>query len=183
MSRFNAFLDTCVLVPPTLCDLVLRIAEQKVFGVRWSDDVLTELRTVLLRHGVTAELADKRLNAMAGAFPMAVVDGYSQLVPAMTNDEKDRHILAAAFRSDAHAIVTFNLRHFPADAVAPYELEVIHPDAFLLQQLDLQPGRVVAALRAQIQGSRRPPLSEADVLGRLRRTGLPEFADEVARHL
>lgn len=43
--------------------------------------------------------------------------------------------------------------------------------------------RVVAALRAQIQGSRRPALSEGDVLGRLRRTGLPEFAEEVARHL
>ena len=38
--------------------------------------------------------------------------GYEQLIPRMTNHEKDRHVLAAAVPGQVPIIVTFNLRHF-----------------------------------------------------------------------
>jgi hypothetical protein len=55
----------------------------------------------------------------------------------MTNDEKDRHVLAAAVRAGAHAILTENVRHFPAESVKPYDIDVLTPDQFLAHQFHL----------------------------------------------
>ncbi|AEJ40120.1 hypothetical protein TPY_1940 [Sulfobacillus acidophilus TPY] len=40
---FVAFLDTCVLYPATLRDVILTIAEVGICQIRWSPDVLDEL--------------------------------------------------------------------------------------------------------------------------------------------
>lgn len=37
---FTVVLDACTLVPITLCDTLLRIAETGSFGVRWSATIL-----------------------------------------------------------------------------------------------------------------------------------------------
>jgi hypothetical protein len=57
----------------------------------------------------------------------------------MTNDEKDRHVLAAAVRAGAHAILTENGKHFPAKSVEPYDIDVLTPDRFLAHQFHLNP--------------------------------------------
>ena len=77
---------------------------------------------------------------MTRSFPGADVTGYESMIGGMTNDPKDRHVLAAAVRADAEAIVTFNLKDFPEAALEPYGITPIHPDDFLLDQLDLYPG-------------------------------------------
>ena len=41
---------------------------------------------------------------MGAAFEDAKVTGYEKLVPLLTNDLKNRHVLAAAIRCQAHAI-------------------------------------------------------------------------------
>jgi len=48
----------------------------------------------------------------------------------MTNDPGDRHVIAAAVKCGAEAIVTFNLRHFPDAALDTWNIEVQHPDEF-----------------------------------------------------
>lgn len=57
------------------------------------------------------------------------------------------------------------------------------PDEFLMNQLDLDPERVMAALRVQAAATRNPPLTVADVLGRLERCGALEFAASARRQL
>jgi len=131
-------LDTCVLAPMPLCDTLLRLAEDPAFYIpRWSDDIFRELRSTLVRMGYTAAQATRRLTAMDTAFEDAKVTGYERMVASMTNDPKDRHVLAAAIRCAAHAIVTENARHFPACSVKPYNLDVLTPDEFLMRQLHL----------------------------------------------
>ncbi len=52
-------LDTCVLAPMPLCGTLLRLAEAPAFCLpRWSDDILRELRSTLLRWGCTEAQAD-----------------------------------------------------------------------------------------------------------------------------
>lgn len=176
-------LDACVLIPPTLADTILRIAENGVGGVRWSADILDEVQRNMIKRGVRPGQAEHRLEQMAQAFPLAMIEGYEPLVPVVTNDPKDRHVLAAAIRSDCHTIVTFNLKDFPESSLEPWGIEVIHPDRFLLNQLDIAPHRVMSALRHQSAAYQRPPLSVVGILARLQRSGVPDFAEECRRLL
>ena len=49
--------------------------------------------------------------------------------------------------SKADVLVTFNVKDFPDHALASFNVEVVHPDDFLLDQLDLFPGLVTQVLR------------------------------------
>lgn len=112
-------LDTCVLFPNYLRDTLLRMAEAELYEPLWSADILEELRRNIAEK-VTAEKAKALVETMAGAFPDSLVGGYEKLVPTMTNDPpKDRHVLAAAVGGQAHAVVTLNVKDFPAAAADP----------------------------------------------------------------
>lgn len=52
-------------------------------------------------------LADKWQQQVRFHFPEAIVQGFEHLEPLMTNDEGDRHVLAAAVWGQAEVIVTF----------------------------------------------------------------------------
>lgn len=58
-----------------------------------------------------------------------------------------------------------------------------HPDEFLLNQLDLDPARVMAALQRQADATRRPTLTTVDILERLERCGNPTFSEAARRQL
>jgi predicted nucleic acid-binding protein len=138
-----------VLYPAYLCDTLLRLAEASAYRPLWSADVLAELRRDLIGRGIAAERVDRRIAHMARSFPDALVDGYESLIDGMTNDPKDRHVLAAAIRANAEVLVTFNMSDFPEPALKPYDVVAIHPDEFLLDQLDLYPGVTVEVMRQQ----------------------------------
>ncbi|MGH3500383.1 MAG: PIN domain-containing protein [Nocardioidaceae bacterium] len=175
-------MDTCALFPVYLCDTLLRLAEEQAFRPLWSDDVLTELERNLHKRGLDAVAASRRIQGMRDYFPDAEVHGYQQLIPTMTCDPKDRHVLAAAVRSNVEVLVTFNLKDFPREALDQYEIEAVHPDEFLLDQLDLYPGRTLAALRHQISDYARPPTTLSQLASALCKAGVPRFAAEIARH-
>ena len=104
---FVAFLDACVLYPPTLRDVVLTIAEAGLCQIRWSSDVLDEMERNVAKHVRTSSIrSPEELKAgarylrgtMEQAFPDAMIERerYTPLIASMPNDEKDRHVLAAA---------------------------------------------------------------------------------------
>jgi predicted nucleic acid-binding protein len=147
---FAVVLDACVLYPLPLRDTLLRVARENLFAVRWSPRILDEVaRNLIADHRATPEQARNLLDAMRRAFEDAEVPEASiaALEPEMRNEPSDRHVLAAAVASsDAQAIVTFNLRHFPASACEPFGIEIIHPDALLCELHEYEPERVHNAL-------------------------------------
>jgi predicted nucleic acid-binding protein len=179
------FLDTCVLLKPYLCDSLLSIAETGIYRPLWSPAVLDELRRNLTRRGLDDKQVGHRLDQMNEAFPDAQVTGYQALIAQMTNHPKDRHVLAAAVRGDAEILVTENLRDFPGDSVNLFGLEVVTQDAFLLDQLDLAPADVLAALRRQVSRYRREPRTVEALLAILGApaSGCPGFARALGRML
>lgn len=118
---------------------------------------------------------------MQRAFPGAQVSGYRSLIDGLSCEPKDRHVLAAAVRAHAAGIVTFNIDDFPATSVDPFEIDIIHPDTFLLDQLDLAPGGVIDELELQAAANRRDPKTLSSLLDAIAKAGVPSFADEVRR--
>jgi predicted nucleic acid-binding protein len=129
------FLDACVLANFSLCDTLLRLAEPpRLFEPKWSEEIIRETtRTLELKLGwpnfLTAHL-EKELRAH---FSEAWISGYEALIARMTNDEKDRHVVAAAVHSQAPIILTFNLRHFRREHVEPWGIRALHPQSFLIE--------------------------------------------------
>jgi predicted nucleic acid-binding protein len=177
---FPAFFDTCVLYGGVLNDLILRLAERSAFRPLWSADVLEELRRNLKLAGFPEGAVARRILAMQTYFPDAMVEGYSDLIDGLLCDPKDRHVLAASVRANAEVLVTFNLRDFPAESVAAFDIEVVHPDAFLLDQLDLFPAITMRAIASQADDYNAPPVSVDELLRWLADAGVPKFAQEVA---
>ncbi|VBA44722.1 Putative ribonuclease VapC50 [Mycobacterium innocens] len=181
MSAFPVVLDACVLVPYPLVDFLLRLADEGIYRPLWSEDILDETRRALINKlNRTPEAVDKRLKAMRDSFIDAEVTGYRDLISAMRNHEGDRHVLAAAVRERAEVIVTTNLPHFPPDAVEPYHIEVRHPDAFLLDQIDLYEDATRSALLGIVAAWSNPPYTAHQILDALG-TQAPKFAAEARR--
>ncbi|MEV6311689.1 PIN domain-containing protein [Streptomyces sp. NPDC051840] len=178
----RAVLDTCVLFPNYLRDTLLRLAEAELYEPLWSSDILDELtRNVALRIGDVR--AKALVGAMACTFPDSLVSGYEALLPAIVNDPKDRHVLAAGVRGQAHAVVTSNVKDFPQESADPYGIQVQRPDDFLLDLLDLAPAEVNTVLRVQAGSYRREPRDLHGLLDRLDAGGAPLFAAEFRRRI
>jgi predicted nucleic acid-binding protein len=177
---FGAVLDTNALYPFSLRDTLLRLAELELYAPLWSARILDEMRRNLIERQITEEQADRLAAAMRGAFEEAEVDAseIDRLEPAMTNEPKDRHVLAAAVAAGSELIVTFNLDDFPAEACEPHAVEAIHPDDFLLDLNDLNPEAVHATLEQQA-ADLNPPWPLEQLLGALEIAGVPRFAAAV----
>ena len=183
MATFPALLDTNVLFGFHLNDVILGLAERGVFRPLWSDRILDELSKNLAERGIPDANVERRVTAMRQAFPDATVSGFDDLIGEMTNEPKDRHILAAGIRANCEVLVTFNLKDFPDESVDAYDIEIVHPDKFLLDQLDLYPGPTVGVLRQLIADYSSPTLEMEDLLVRLADAGVPDFASAVRRYL
>jgi hypothetical protein len=85
-----------------------------------------------------------------------VEQDYRELIPAMTNQEKDRHVLAAAVKTPCEVIVTYNLKDFPEKAISPFGISVKHPDEFLIDLYHIDGEIVIHELHKQGAELRKP---------------------------
>ena len=83
--------------------------------------------------------------------------------------------LAAAIRGGCPLILTFNLKHFPAEALKPWNICASHPQDYLLILYEMEPRQVMACL-GEIAGKRK--LEVQDVLIRLGKV-LPNFSQRL----
>ena len=76
-------------------------------------------------------------------------------------------------------IVTFNGRHFPADALEPWLVEARHPDKFLVDHYRRYPEIVDRVLREQALAIKW----ELGAVLAVERKGLPRFVEAVGGRL
>lgn len=167
MATFTALFDACVLYPAPIRDLLLQLALTDLFRARWTDRIHEEwTRSVLAdRPELDSMQIARARQLMNAAVPDCLVSGYEGLIDGLSlPDPDDRHVLAAAIRCQAGVIVTYNLKDFPAAALAEYALDVQHPDEFVVNLLDLAPGAVLGAVRDIRQRLKRPPRSVREYL-------------------
>lgn len=172
---FVATYDANLLYPSVLRDVLIRVAAAGLVQAKWTETILDETFRNLKanRPDLDTDKLTRTRTAMKGAIRDCLVVGYEPLIDAVQlPDPGDRHVLAAAIRAKAQVIVTFNLKDFPQETLALWDVEAVHPDAFLEAQIDLNPQIVYAVLQRIADSCKKPPLTVADLLESLERTGL-----------
>jgi hypothetical protein len=182
MSSYTALFDANVLYPAPLRDLLMQLAVTDIFKARWTANIHREWMEALLRnepHRDRAKLERTR-DLMDSSTRDCLVTGYEMLIASLElPDADDRHVLAAAIVGRCDVIVTQNLKDFPAAALAPYGIDVQHPDEFLCNHLNLAPGvfcSVVQKVRRRLQN---PTFTIEQYLDILTNNGLVATAAEL----
>lgn len=174
---FVVIYDACVLYPAPVRDLLLRIALAGVVRARWSDEILDEcFRNIAAdRPDISLDALTRTRELMCTAVPDGLVTNYDGLADSLVlPDPNDRHVVAAAIRSNAQVIVTFNLKDFPDNVLEPFGIEAKHPDDFVLDAIGIAPGTIARVVSQQAAALKSPPVSLADMLDRLRASGLEQ---------
>lgn len=176
--RFTCVLDTNVIIPIEIRDLLFWFAHDDLYTPKWSKHIFDEWESVMRRKNVNEDAIKKRIDWANQAFPDAMVENYEVLIDGLTlPDEKDRHVLAAAIRTNANLIVTNNLKDFPEKYLATFGLSAKNADDFLTETIDLNPKIAVNSFRKLVMNRRNPDLDEYDVLNCLRKNGLNDTAN------
>lgn len=176
--RFKAVLDTNVIFPIVIRDLLFWFAHYELYTPKWSENIFDEWKEVMTRHGVEEAEVMKRVQKANLAFPDALVLNYEGLVGELKlPDEKDRHVLAAAIKTNANVIVTNNLRDFPDEYLASFGLKAKGADDFLTDIIDLNQEKALEAFKEMVLNRKNPAMDEYQVLESLRRNGLKDTAD------
>lgn len=190
-NRYTALVDACTLVSAPRRDLLLTLAEAEFFRVRWSQRILNETRNALGRifaeRGIedATTRATRSVDAMHRAFPEALVTAQASLV-SMTfglPDANDEHVLAAAVRTQAQAVVTENIADFPEAVLAPLNIEARTADEFIADTIALDEGKAVAAIRTLRTRLKRPEMSAEGYLRSLEAHGLFVTASLLNYHI
>jgi len=161
-------LDANVLFPMGLCDTLIRAALAALYRPYWNQTIFDEIeRNLILQGRTTPEGARRRCLRMQRVLSEAMVKGFEPRIAEMTNDAKDRHVLATAVHVRAQIIVTQNRRHFPSHALAPYGIEAQSADTFLQSLFDLAPTVIERVITEQASDLKNPPQSVEQVLNNL----------------
>jgi predicted nucleic acid-binding protein len=176
--RFTALLDTNVVYPVIIRDLLLWFAHYDLYTPKWSAHIFDEWKRVMKEKGVSEEEANKRVEKANTAFPDALVLNYEGLIEHLDlPDEDDRHVMAAAIKTNANLIVTNNIKDFPEEYLRAYGLSAKTADDFLTDIIDLNQEQAITAFKEMVLNKKSPKLDEFEVLNQLRRAGLTDTAN------
>ena len=180
-SRYTAVLDANVLYPNLLRDIFLSLAAAGLYHARWTTHINDEWTRNLVANRPDIEskigLLLEQVNA---AVPDCLVGDYEYLIDSVSlPDADDRHVLAAAIVGHADAIVTANLKDFPAKVMAQHGIEVQHPDDFIMNQLELRPFEALEVLKRVRAKRRNPACSASEFIDMVERSGLPQTAQHL----
>lgn len=178
--KFKAVLDTNVIFPIVIRDLLFWFAFYDLYTPKWSATIFKEWKDVMIRKGITSEEAEKRIARANSAFPDALVSNYESLITHLNMpDQDDRHVLAAAIKSNADVIVTNNLKDFPEEYLNSYGVKAKSADDFLTDIIDLNQDIAIKAFKEMVLNRKNPNMDEFEVLESLRRVGLFDTANYI----
>ncbi|GAA6621507.1 hypothetical protein [Scytonema sp. NUACC26] len=123
---------------------------------------------------------------MKAVFPEAMVTVPVEVEAVMTNDPKDRYVLAAAVMAKANTIVTHNLTDFASKALTPWNMKALSPDNFLTNLFDDNPKEMVEVVRQQAQKYKRRPMNFVELLALLSKkdgANLQKFVEKILSNL
>ncbi len=179
-SDFIVVFDACVLYPAPVRDLSIRLAVAELYRAKWTNKIHDEwiYNLGVNRPDLNRENLEKMRELINESVPDSLVEGYESIAETLTlPDPGDRHILAAAVKAQAQIIVTYNLKDFPSDSLAPFGIEVQHPDDFFLNQCDLRQNVFLSVIKKIRLSLKRPSKTAREYLDVLRKNSLAKTAE------
>lgn len=174
----KVLLDTCVIYPTVMREMLLGAAGQGLYTPLWSARILEEWARAAAKLGPAGEAQARGEVALTEArWPEARVRYPESLERRLwLPDPNDVHVLAAAVAGSADVIVTLNATDFPRGTLAEEGLSRADPDAFLLGLWQAQPDALARVAGDVLAEARR--LSETDWTLRalLKKARLPRLA-------
>lgn len=149
-----------------------------LFKARWTDCIHDEwIRNVEINRQIPRKKLEKVRDKMDENVLDAKIYDYEYLIPSLElPDDNDRHVLAAAIHSKSDAIVTFNLKDFPKEYLKNFDIELIHPDEFIIYQFEFDEGEVLKSFKNQRANLKHPELGTDEFIDCLYKQQLPQTA-------
>ena len=171
-------LDTCVIYPTVMREMLLGVAGTGAFRPLWSERILEEWARAARKLGPAGEAqARGEIAIVRAAWPDAEV----AWKPSLENrlylpDPADVHVLAAAIAGSADAIVTMNAKDFPRGILAEEGVKRLDPDSLLRgiwQETPKPVEQVAETVRAEAE---RLSGTQWDLRRLLKKARLPRLA-------
>nr|WP_283255044.1 PIN domain-containing protein [Marivita sp. GX14005] len=143
-------LDTCVIYPTVMRQILLEIAGRGLFTPLWSERILNEWARAAAKLGPAGEAqAAGEIAMVSAAWPKASVTWGAALEDRLwLPDPNDIHVLAAAIAGHADVILTMNAKDFPRGILAEEGLSRADPDSFMIGLYASAPDPIEEAVRA-----------------------------------
>jgi predicted nucleic acid-binding protein len=174
----KVLLDTCVLYPTVMREVLLAVAERGAFQPLWSAGILEEWARAARKLGPGGEVqARGEIALVRSAWPgaeVAVPDGLMQRL--WLPDADDVHVLAAAVAGSADAIMTLNAKDFPRNVLGEEGLARVDPDGFLMQCHARDAALVQSAAEAVLAQARALSDAPWEMRPLLKKARLPRLA-------
>lgn len=174
----KVLLDTCVIYPTVMREMILGVAGAGAFTPLWSERIIGEWLHAAAKLGPDAQAqAAGEAALMAARWPGSSV-AYAPSLEARLwlPDPADTHVLAAAIAGSADGILTLNARDFPRNILAEEGLWRADPDGFLHGIWQAQPGLVAEVAAGVLAEARRLSQGDWEMRPLLKKARLPRLA-------
>ncbi|SLN16647.1 hypothetical protein ROA7450_00450 [Roseovarius albus] len=134
-------LDTCVIYPTVMREMLLGVAAEGVFEPFWSARIIEEWQRAAIKlgpDGVAQASAEAAL--LKARWPKAEISASPGLEARLwLPDPADVHVLAVAISGSTDGIITLNKKDFPQNILSEEGLSRFEPDGFLHGVWSAQP--------------------------------------------
>ena len=178
----RVLIDTCVIYPTVMRQMVLCVAGQGVFTPLWSARIIEEWQRAAVKlgpEGVAQAGAEAAL--LTANWPEAeVVWARSLEARLWLPDPSDTHVLAAAIAGSADLILTLNAKDFPRNILAEEGLSRSDPDGFLLGIWEAQPELVAGVAQEVLAEANRLSGETWEMRALMKKARLPRLGKALA---
>jgi len=173
----RVLIDTCVIYPTVMRQMVLGVAAAGVFTPLWSARIIEEWQRAAQKlgpEGVTQAAAEAVM--LRDRWPEAEIRYPASLEKRLwLPDPADIHVLAAAIAGSADLVLTMNAKDFPRNILAEEGLSRSDPDGFLHGIWQAQPELVGATAATVLAEANRLSGATWDMRGLMKKARLPRL--------
>lgn len=176
-------LDTCVLYPTVMREMLLAAARLGHFRPVWSPRILEEWARAAIKLGPAGEAqARSEIALLRAAWPQAEQASRDGLEARLwLPDAADVHVLALAVSASAEGIVTVNAKDFPRHILAEEDLERLDPDGFLHRCWLADPDGMARAAAEVLETANRLAGGGWEMRPLLKKARLPRLAKALSQ--